>query len=113
MGTTVKLADVAKAVRSKNAKSFHLTVDIFFEDPLVYQRVKASGIITKELISGLYKGLEVEEFVWFDPGCAVKATFRRPLPVGSPGDTDVFGCQQHAPLYAIELPAELIAGTAR
>jgi hypothetical protein len=110
MGATVKLADVARTIRSKNAKSFYLTVDIMFKDPEVYRRVKASGVITRELISGLYKGLEVEEFAWFDPGSAVKATFRRPQSVGSPGDTDVFGCQQHAPLYAIELPAELVTG---
>lgn len=110
MGATVKLADVAKAIRSKNAKSFHLTVDIFFEDPGVYERVKASGAITKERIAALYPGLELKQFFWFDPGCAAKATFRRALPVGSPGDTDVFGCQQHAPLYAIELPARVLAG---
>ncbi len=110
MGATVKLEEVARAIRSKNAKSFHLTVDIMFKDAAVYQRVKARNLITRELISGLYQGLEVEEFVWFDPGCAVKATFRRPLPVGSPGDTDVFGCQQHAPLYAIELPADVVTG---
>lgn len=111
MGATVKLADVAKTIRSKNAKSFHLTVDIFFKDPGVYGRVKASGAITKERIAALYPGLELKEFVWFDPGSAVKATFRRPLPVGSPGDPDVFGCQQHAPLYAIELPASVLANS--
>jgi len=110
VAATVKLVDIAKTIRSKNAKSFHLTVDIFFKERPVYERVKASGAITRERVSTLYPGLELTEFVWFDPGCAVKATFRRPRPVGGPGDTDVFGCQQHAPLYRIELPASVLAG---
>lgn len=110
MAATVKLAEIAKTIRSKNAKSFHLTLDVIFKDPAVYRRVKASGLITPERLRELYGGLPLTEFVWFDPGCAFKATFRRPLPVGSPGDSDVFGCQQHAPLYAIELPADVVAG---
>ncbi len=110
MPATVKLADVAKVIRSKNAKSFHLTLDVFFQTRAVYERVKASGAITRERIAALYPGLPMTEFTWFDPGCAVKATFRRAVPVGSPGDSDVFGCQQHAPLYSIELPASVIAG---
>jgi hypothetical protein len=110
MAATVRLADVAKTIRSKNAKSFHLTLDVFFKDRAVYERVKASGAISRERIAALYPGLPMTEFTWFDPGCAVKATFRRAVPVGSPGDTDVFGCQQHAPLYRIELPASVLTG---
>jgi hypothetical protein len=108
MERTVKLSELAKAVRSKNAKSFHLTVDVLFKDRREYERVKGSGVITKELVASLYPGLEMVEFTWFDPGCALKVTFRRLLPVGSPGDTDVFGCQQHAPLYTIELPESVL-----
>lgn len=111
MERTIKLAEVTKAIRSKNAKSFHLTIDILFKDQRQYERVKGSGAITRELVGSLYPGLEMTGFTWFDPGCALKVTFRRLLPVGSPGDTDVFGCQQHAPLYTIELPASVLEDT--
>jgi hypothetical protein len=111
MAETVRLGDIAKAIRSKNAKSFHLTVVVFFKDPGVYQRVKARELITRERLSALYPGLRLVEFLWFDPGTAVKATFRRRIPVGSPGDTDVFGCQQHAPLYELQLPADVVTGS--
>ena len=106
--STLKLGEVAKAIRSKNAKSFHLTLDVFFNDADTYSRVKGSGAITEELIQTLYPGLDMTDFIWFDPGSALKVTFRRPQSVGSPGDTDVFGCQQHAPLYDIELPAHIL-----
>jgi hypothetical protein len=106
--STLKLAEVAKAIRSKNAKSFHLTLDVFFKDADTYSRVRDRRAITKEQIQTLYPGLEMTDFIWFDPGAALKVTFRRPQSVGSPGDTDVFGCQQHAPLYDIELPVDIL-----
>jgi hypothetical protein len=104
---TINLGDLAKAIRSKNAKSFHLTLDVFFRDRETYTRVKESGEITTDRIQQLYDRLDMTDFIWFDPGCALKVTFRRPQSVGSPGDTDVFGCQQHAPLYEIELPQSI------
>jgi hypothetical protein len=36
--------------------------------------------------------------VFFEEACAVKATIVRPVVSGDPGETDVYGAQQHAPL---------------
>jgi hypothetical protein len=44
------------------------------------------------------------DFVEFDPGLAIKFTIDRLIPSGSFGEGDIFGCQQYAPLYDIEIP---------
>jgi len=40
-----------------------------------------------------------------DPGNAIKFTTYRLRPSGSPGDPDIFGAQQYAPLLDIDVPA--------
>jgi uncharacterized protein DUF4387 len=106
---TVSIRSVAAVIRSKNAGPFRLTLDILFKDPETYRRVKASGAITPRTVADLYRlPLErVTDFVWFDPGRALKATLVRPVSSGAVGDTDVYGAQQHAPLLALELPADV------
>ncbi len=101
-----RLGDLAPIVRSKNAKPFRLTFDVIFDDPATYERVKASKVLTRERIAALY-GVEPAQVLSvhaFDPGLAIKLTLRRPVPQGWPGDTDIYGCQQHAPLLDVEVP---------
>ena len=43
-------------------------------------------------------------FTPYDAAYAFKATFPRLVPAGDFGDTDVYGCQQHAPLLDVDLP---------
>jgi hypothetical protein len=43
-------------------------------------------------------------FTPYDAASAFKATFPRLVPSGDVGDTDVYGCQQHAPLLDVDLP---------
>lgn len=103
---TRTLGEVAQVVRSKNAKPFRFTFDVIFNDPAIYERVKAAKVLTRERIAELY-GIapgEILSLHEFDPGLAIKFTFRRPIPQGRPGDTDVYGCQQHAPLLNVEVP---------
>ncbi len=108
--STVNIREVAEVVRSKNAGPFRLTLDILFKDRDVYERVKRSGAITAATVAALY-GIPLErvtDFVWFDPGKALKATLVRSVSSGSTGDTDVYGAQQHAPLLGLELPREVV-----
>ncbi len=107
--STVNIRQVAAVIRSKNAGPFRLTLDILFNEQAVYQRVRESGAITRATIAGLY-GLtanRITDFVWFDPGKALKITLLRPISSGAVGDTDVYGAQQHAPLLGLELPSEM------
>ena len=102
----MKLAHLAQVIRSKNAGPFELTFDILFSDLETFQRVKDSGVITRELVARLYRipvG-QVLHLVFVPAARAIKATIVRPVPSGSVGDTDVYGAQQHAPWLDVEIP---------
>ena len=43
-------------------------------------------------------------FTPYPAGRAFKATFPRLVPAGDIGDTDVYGCQQHAPMLDVDIP---------
>ncbi|MBW1722864.1 MAG: DUF4387 domain-containing protein [Deltaproteobacteria bacterium] len=105
---TARLSQLAKTIRSKNAGVDKITFDIIFPEKAVYERVKASGAISRESIAKLYGiGLDrISDFVNFDPACAIKFTIYRTRPSGSPGDGDIFGAQQYAPLLDLEVPVE-------
>jgi hypothetical protein len=108
----VPLRDLVTIVRSKNAGPFRITLDMLFKDEATYRHVKATRAITAELIARLYRipADHVTNFVEFDPGRAIKATFVRPVSSGSVGDGDVYGAQQHAPLLDILIPMDPDAG---
>ena len=103
---TVKLSTLAKVIRSKNAGVDKITFDIIFADRDKYEQVVRSGVITKASVARLYGIPEtrISDFVVFDPACAIKFTVYRERPSGSPGETDIFGAQQYAPLLDIEIP---------
>ena len=95
-----KLIDLARVIRSKNSGPFTLTLDIIFKTKDDYLQIKNSGQITPEFIATLY-GTEPEfitKILFFDPANAVKIVMPRLIVSGSPGDNDVYGAQQHAPL---------------
>jgi hypothetical protein len=100
------ILDLANVIRSKNAGPFELTFDILFDDPAKYERVKRSGVITRQLIAQLYNISENTVLVCrpYDPAMAFKITIRRPIGSGDLGESDVYGCQQHVPLTTIEIP---------
>jgi len=105
---TMKLVDLAKTIRSKNAGTDRITFDIIFRDPANYELVKKSGVLNKKFVSELYGVPEsrIADFVEFDPGYAIKFTINRLKPSGSFGEGDVFGCQQYPPLLDVEIPVE-------
>jgi len=102
----MKLQDIARTVRSKNAGSFMITVEIIFNDPQKYYYIKDNAYISQEAIAKAYD-LPIElvtDFCFYDPGLGIKANFRRLIPSGGPNESDVYGCQQYAPLLNIEFP---------
>jgi len=106
--TTRKLSTLAKTIRSKNAGVDLITFDVIFSDAAYYQQVKKSRVLTRESVAALYGiGPErIADFVEFDPANAIKFTIYRLIPSGSPGDPDIFGAQQYAPLLDIDVPVE-------
>ncbi|MDF2720471.1 MAG: hypothetical protein K0Q59_146 [Paenibacillus sp.] len=107
--TTFKLVDLAKTIRSKNAGTDKITFDIIFTDRDLYEKVKAGGSLTKSSVARLFALDEsrFSDFVEFDPALAIKFTIFRTMPSGSPGDRDIFGCQQYPPLLDMDISIEL------
>jgi hypothetical protein len=105
-GNTVKLADLAKTIRSKNAGVDKITFDIIFREKENYELVKASGKLTRETVARLFgiPDSRISDFVEFDPAYAIKFTIYRLQPSGAFGEGDVFGCQQYPPLLDLEIP---------
>ena len=99
-----KLRDLAKVIRSKNAGALLLTLDVMFDDEAVFRKVKGSGTLSPRTIASLYNVSDNEvEIIPFDVALAIKITMPRQTIAGSPGDSDVYGAQQHAPLMEIEI----------
>lgn len=105
---TIKLVDLAKTIRSKNAGTDKITFDIIFREKENYDLVKKSGAITKTTVAKLYgiPEAQISDFIEFDPAYAIKFTIYREQYSGSPGDGDIFGCQQYPPLLEVEVPVE-------
>ncbi|MBN1848553.1 MAG: DUF4387 domain-containing protein [Deltaproteobacteria bacterium] len=103
---TRKLVELAKTIRSKNAGTDRITFDIIFNEKENYELVKKSQALTLETVAKLFGVPEsrISDFLEFDPAYAIKFTIKREQPSGSPGDPDIFGCQQYPPLLDLEVP---------
>jgi hypothetical protein len=99
------IREIARVCKSKNAGPFELTIDVVFDDAETFRKVKATGVLGRELFAQLYHvPSERVLFTPYDAAFAFKATLPRLVPAGEFGDTDVYGCQQHAPLLDVEIP---------
>jgi len=101
-----KLKELASTIRSKNAGVDHITFDVLFRDRVSFERVRDSGALTADTVSALYRidRNRIASFVVFEPANAIKFTIRRLQPSGSPGEHDLYGSQQYAPLFDVDIP---------
>lgn len=101
----MKLHELTKMIRSKNAGPFTLTIDIMFETKEKYEKVKDSNVLTCELISELYN-VPLSDVQYYDLPLALAMKFSIPRDCieGSFQDTDIFGCQYHQPLVLLDIP---------
>lgn len=104
----MKLSDIARVIRSKNAGPFLFTFDIIFGDLETLERVQATGSLTRENVASLYgvPADEIIDFAYYPMARAVKFSMYRALPSGARFDTDVYGAQQHAPLLSLPIAIE-------
>ena len=100
----MKLSDIALVIRSKNAGPRRLTLDLMFRTDGDYQRVAQSPALSTERVGALY-GLNAADVtvIPYPVGRAIKIVLARPVMAGDPGDRDVYGAQQHAPLLEVEI----------
>ena len=78
--SAASIRDLATVIRSKQAGPYRLTLDIIFRTEDIYRQVKASGTLTPERIARLYDMPlgRITDFVFYDPGWALKVTMVRP-----------------------------------
>ena len=101
----MRLYELARIIRSKNAGPFTLTVDVMFGGRADFDRALAAPGLCPARIALLYGVREADVSVRpFARVLTVKVSLPRPEGgSGGPGDTDVYGCQQHFPLGDIEV----------
>lgn len=100
-----RLQDLVRVLRSKNAGPFSVTFDILFRDAESYARGRASGQFTPHALAPILRYPEAKiRVVDYPPALAIKIAVPRRHSSGALDDTDVFGCQQHAPLLDLEIP---------
>ena len=98
------LASLARVLRSKNAGPTLLTIDIFFEDAAGYAQAAASPALSVPAVAALYQVDPAQVQRHLLPALlAIKYALPRRLCAGTPGDGDVYGAQQHAPMLGILL----------
>jgi len=101
-----RLRELASTIRSKNAGVDHITFDVIFRERANFERVRDSGVLAEAKITALFNldPKRITHYCVFEPANAIKFTIRRLRPSGSPGERDVFGSQQYAPLFDIQVP---------
>ena len=104
------LDELCNVLRSKNAGPFRVSIDIMFKDAHDYRAIVDGKLMTKEIVAQAY-GIPVDDitnFETFDNVSAIKATIKRKIASGSPGDSDCYGMNQEGPLLQISFASELL-----
>lgn len=98
------LASLAPVIRSKNAGPTQLTIDLFFHDAAAYALAAGSPALSSSAVATLY-GLAPDAVArhLLPDILALKFSMPRRICAGNPGDGDVYGAQQHAPLLGVVL----------
>jgi len=100
-----RLGTLSKLMRSKNAGPFELTIDVMFDDRATYDRVIASNALSDKAVGDLL-GIERQlvKVYHYEPANTIKVTVPRPVSVGDPADSDLFGGQVFGPLVDVDIP---------
>jgi Domain of unknown function (DUF4387) len=98
----MKLIHAASVIRSKNAGPTQVTFDLMFDTRELYERALAAPSLKAAVIAQRFNVAEAE-IIPYPAANAIKIVIPRRIIAGSPGDTDVYGAQQHRPLLDIEI----------
>ncbi len=97
----MRLGDLARLVRSKNAGPFMLTLDVLFDDTASFDQAAGVGVLAPAFIATLYDVPEASVRLFhLRDALTIKISFPRKSPSGAFGDDDVYGCQYMARLAA-------------
>jgi hypothetical protein len=100
----MRLVEIARVIRSKNAGPLHVTIDLMFSGEADFRRAADSPHLTREAVAKRYRvDPSTVGVLPYPAAFAIKIVIDRPIVAGSPGDRDVYGAQQHGPLLELEL----------
>jgi predicted metallopeptidase len=100
----MRLDEVARVIRSKNAGPLHTTIDLMFADEATYQQAVRAPNLKADAVARLYGvSANTVSVIPYAAALAIKIVVDRPIVAGTPGDRDVYGAQQHRPLLGVEL----------
>ena len=100
----VRLKDVCRYIRSKNAGPFWITIDLFFDGPESYRRYGDDAAIGAEAVARLY-GVDPTKVRRFAVASlsVIKISIPRLLPQGGVLERDMHGGQQFVPMLDVVL----------
>lgn len=100
----MKLWEMTRLIRSKNAGPFELTFDIIFKNTEGYTKARDCGLITIEWVATTY-GVDKAcvNVIDYPAANAIKVTIPRPVVSGDVLDSDIYGGQQHGPFVELEV----------
>lgn len=98
----MKLRDAARVIRSKNAGPTQVTLDLMFDKREMYERALAAASLKPAVLAQRF-GVAEAEVIPYPAANAIKIVIPRRIVAGTPGDTDVYGAQQHRPLLDLEI----------
>ena len=98
--------DMCDVIRSKNAGPFKLTFDLFFANQSYYDLVKSGNFVSREIVAELFliEPSQVTTVAFLDAARALKVTIVPGSASGDPRNRDVYGAQQGAPLFQLDVP---------
>jgi hypothetical protein len=103
-GAPMKIIEAVHVLRSKNAGPLTLTIDLLFKEREIYDRALASPTLNAVALAKLYRvSANAIEVIPYPVAQAIKVVLPRRIVAGSPGDSDVYGAQQHALLLELEI----------
>lgn len=98
----MKLIDLAKILRSKNAGPLFITFDLMFDSR--EKMLMAERAISAEIVAKAYNTTpESVNITTYEIVNSIKITMPRKYISGSIYDDDIYGCQQHVLLGNIEI----------
>jgi len=100
----MKLWEMTRLIRSKNAGPFELTFDIIFKNFEGYEKVRQLQIISPQWVANTYGVAEaLVKVIEYPAANAIKVTIPRPVISGDVMDSDVYGGQQHGPFVDLNI----------
>lgn len=100
----MKLWEMTRLIRSKNAGPFELTFDIIFKNKSGYEKVRDAKVISTRWVANTYGVQEsLVKVIEYPAANAIKVTIPRPMISGDVMDSDVYGGQQHGPFVELDI----------